>query len=135
MINKIRTFTLFLIITSTLILAACGSGAAATTSNANATLAPVGANVSFAKDILPLTQRLCFNCHGGQQTSRALNLKSYDSFMSGSQNGPILSVGDAANSLVVKLVASGIMPQGGTKLTPAEVQLLTDWINAGAKNN
>jgi uncharacterized membrane protein len=135
MMNRSRKSLLFLIAASALILAACGGGATPATSNATATTAPTGANVSFANDILPLVQGRCVNCHGGQQTSKGLSLKTYDSFMAGSQNGPVLTAGDAANSLVVQLVTAGKMPKRGTKLTPAEVQMLTNWINAGAKNN
>jgi uncharacterized membrane protein len=135
MINQTRKYILLLIVASALVLAACGGGTAPAASNVNATQGPAGANVSFAKDIMPLLQSRCVNCHGGQQTSRGLNMTSYDSLMAGSQNGPILTAGDATNSLIVQFVTAGRMPKGGPRLTPSEVQLLTDWINAGAKNN
>ncbi len=129
MINQTRKYLLLLIAVGALALAACGGN---TTSP---TQAPKGANASFAKDVMPLIQSRCFNCHGGQQTSKGLNLTSYDSLMAGSQNGPVLTAGDSANSLIVKLVTAGKMPKRGPQLTPSEVQLLADWINAGAKNN
>jgi uncharacterized membrane protein len=133
--NQTRRYLLFLIAASVLVLAACGGSTTPAASNANSTQVPTGANVSFAKDVMPLIQSRCVNCHGGQQTSRGLDLKSYDSLKAGSQNGPILTAGDAANSLIVQLVTAGRMPKSGPRLTPSEVQLLTDWINAGAKNN
>jgi uncharacterized membrane protein len=135
MIKQTRKRTFLFIFLSALILAACAGNAAPTASIANATQAPVGGKVSFAGDVMPLLQSRCVNCHGGAQTSRGLDLNSYDSVMVGSQNGPIVSAGDAANSLIVQVVASGNMPKRSQRLTPAEVQLLTDWINAGAKKN
>jgi uncharacterized membrane protein len=135
MINQTRKYLLLLIAVGTLALAACGGSTAPATSNSNSAGSPKGANVSFTKDVMPLLQSRCFNCHGGQQTSKGLNLTSYDSLMTGSENGPILTAGDAANSPIVQLVIAGKMPKRGPKLTPNEVQLLADWINAGAKNN
>jgi uncharacterized membrane protein len=133
MINRTQKYLLVLIAVSALALAACGGSAAPNVSNANSTQSPKGANVSFVKDINPLLQSRCVSCHGGQQAPRGLNLQSYDSLMAGSQNGPVLIAGDAANSLIVQLVTAGKMPKRGPQLTPAEVQMLSDWINAGAK--
>ena len=135
MINQTRKHLLLLIAISALVLAACGGSTTPAAPNSNSAQLPKGANVSFTKDVMPLLQSRCFNCHGGQQTSKGLNLTSYDSLMAGSQNGPVLTAGDAANSLIVQLVTAGKMPKRGPQLTPSEVQLLADWINAGAKNN
>jgi mono/diheme cytochrome c family protein len=94
-----------------------------------------GASVSFANDILPMLQSRCVNCHGGQRTEHELNLNSYAGVMAGSENGPVVTPGDAANSPMAELVANGKMPKRGPKLTPAQVQLIVDWINQGAQNN
>lgn len=94
-----------------------------------------GAAVSFATQVLPLLQSRCVNCHGGQQTQKGLNLNSYDGVMAGSENGPVVTAGDAANSALAQMVVNGKMPKRGPKLTPAEVQLIVDWVNQGAKNN
>jgi len=146
---------------SLLLLAACGGSAPATTeAPAPATEAPAAqapaqeatptnapepapteaaastsGEISFAKDILPILESRCINCHGGQRTSEGLDIKTYEALMAGSQNGSVVIPGDAANSSFVTLSAEGKMPKRGPKLTPAEVQLLTDWVNAGAPNN
>jgi uncharacterized membrane protein len=141
MLNQNRKYLWLALVTSALILSACG-GAAATAAPAataaldqNVTQAPVGAEVSFSKDVLPVIQNRCVSCHGGDRTSKGLDMKTYESIIAGSENGPVLTAGDAANSLVVQLVAAGKMPKRGTKMTQPEIQMLTDWINAGAKNN
>ena len=94
-----------------------------------------GATVSFANDILPLLQSRCVNCHGGQRTEHELNLNSYNGAMAGSENGPVVTPGNAADSPMAELVSSGKMPKRGPKLTPAQVALIVDWIDQGAQNN
>ncbi|MFT3893130.1 MAG: hypothetical protein QM730_15990 [Anaerolineales bacterium] len=94
-----------------------------------------GSAVSFINDVLPLLESRCVSCHGGERTSEGLSLKSYAELMTGSNNGPVVTAGDANNSLIVELVATQKMPKRGPKLTPDQVQLLTDWINQGAQDN
>lgn len=94
-----------------------------------------GTTVSFANDVSPLLQSRCLGCHGGDRTSEGLSIKSYADVMTGSSNGPVVVAGDAANSLLVQLVANQKMPKRGPKLTPSEVQLITDWVNQGALDN
>lgn len=91
--------------------------------------------VSFSKDIMPIFQNTCVNCHGGEKTSKGLDMKTFASLMAGSQNGAILVPGDAANSKIIQSVESGKMPKRGPKLTQDQIQLLVDWINSGAQNN
>jgi hypothetical protein len=94
-----------------------------------------GATVSFANDVLPLIESRCIGCHGGDRTEEDLDLKSHASIMAGSTNGPVIVPGDAANSLLVEMVATQKMPKRGPKLTPPQVQLITDWVNQGALDN
>jgi cytochrome c5 len=93
------------------------------------------ANVSFANDIMPILESRCINCHGGDRTQKGLDMKTYESLMAGSENGPVIAPGDAGNSLLVDQLVQGKMPKRGPKLTPDQVQLITDWVNAGAQNN
>jgi hypothetical protein len=106
----------------------------AASGSSNSSAAPAS-GVSFSKDILPLFQSTCVSCHGGALTSRGLDLTSYDNVMAGSQNGPVIVAGKADGSLLIQLVKSGTMPKNGSPLTSAQIKLLVDWINAGAKNN
>ena len=114
---------------------------AAPTEPAAATEAPAtqpaaeGATVSFATDILPLFESRCIGCHGGDRTQEGLDLKTHASLMTGSDNGSVVTPGDAANSLLVEMVATQKMPKRGPKLTPPQIQLITDWVNQGALDN
>lgn len=94
-----------------------------------------GATVSFANDVMPIIQSRCINCHGGDRTEEGLVLGTHADIMAGSDNGPVVTPGDAANSLLVELVATQKMPKRGPKLTPPQVQLITEWVNQGALDN
>jgi mono/diheme cytochrome c family protein len=94
-----------------------------------------GATVSFANDILPIFESRCIGCHGGDRTQEGLDLKTHASLMAGSNNGAVVIAGDAANSLLVEMVATQKMPKRGPKLTPPQIQLITDWVNQGALDN
>jgi len=136
-----------------LVLAACGAGPTpAPAADAKpaptgvATEAPAAAPtnapaeapstvVSFTNEVMPILQSRCLNCHGGDRTEAGLSLRTYEDIMAGSENGPVIAPGDAANSLLVELVANQKMPKRGPKLTPSQVQLITDWVNSGAPNN
>lgn len=62
-------------------------------------------------------------------------METYQALMAGSQDGPVITPGDASESLLVQKIASGEMPKRGPKLTPEQIQVIIDWINAGAQNN
>jgi mono/diheme cytochrome c family protein len=93
------------------------------------------ATVSFATDILPILESRCLGCHGGDRTEEGLVLRTHADLMAGSDNGPVVIPGDATNSLLVELVTTQKMPKRGPKLTPPQVQLITDWVSQGALNN
>ena len=94
-----------------------------------------GVTVSFATDILPIIQSRCINCHGGERTEEGLSMNSHAEILAGSENGSVVTPGDAVNSLLAQMVIEQEMPKRGPKLTPPQVQLIVDWINQGALNN
>ena len=108
---------------------------------ATATVAPIptetvgAAAVSFAKDVLPILESRCVKCHGGEKTEKGLNMTSYEHLIAGSEKGPVLVAGDAANSKLIQLVEQGKMPKRAPKLPPDQLQILINWVAAGAVNN
>jgi hypothetical protein len=91
--------------------------------------------VSFSKDVMPILAKSCSECHGGKQMKEGLDLRTYESLMAGSFNGTVLVVGNSADSLLVQQLVKGKMPKRGPKLTPAQIKIISDWIDAGALNN
>ena len=122
--------TLFIFAFVAILLTACGSQP---TPTQNAT--PLVGAVSFTKDVMPILNDRCVNCHGGQKTSKGLNLTTYGKLMAGSDNGPVITVGNPDNSKMFQLIMQGKMPKKGGKLSQAQVDILRDWIKAGAIDN
>ena len=97
-------------------------------------------NVTFATDIKPIFDRACVECHGPKKEKAGLRLDSLEATVHGSEEGPILEVGQGATSLVVSNIARvGIeddwMPplDKGKLLTQEEVALVRAWIDQGAR--
>ena len=92
-----------------------------------------GASVPrFERDVLPLLNRRCFQCHGEAVRMGELDLRTPDSMVKGGTQGPALSRGSAEDSLLFQRVVDQSMPMGEDKLSPPELDLLRAWIDAGA---
>jgi hypothetical protein len=108
------------------------------TARARAEGRPANANmgVSFSGEVAPLIAEKCLGCHGDNNPRANLNLNTFAGWRQGGVTGPLLTPGNANNSLIVARVADQNaqtrMPRGQDPLTQEEIQTLADWINAGA---
>jgi mono/diheme cytochrome c family protein len=93
------------------------------------------AEVSFQTHVLPIFEGHCLKCHGADDPEEGLILESYDDILAGSWNGPVIEPEDVENSYLIEQVVTGRMPKEGPRLTPAEIDILTAWVEAGAPNN
>jgi nitrate/TMAO reductase-like tetraheme cytochrome c subunit len=93
---------------------------------------PVGGTLNYVETIGPLFQARCGNCHG-QNGIQSLDLTTYTGVMQGSVSGPVIIPSDAAGSLLVQKQSQS-QPHFG-QLSPDELQIVKDWINAGAAEN
>jgi hypothetical protein len=91
--------------------------------------------VSFASDVLPVLENRCVQCHGGERTEEGLVLTTYADLMAGSWNGPVIVPGSADDSYLVQQIVDGDMPKRGPRLLPAEIRLISEWVNFGAPDN
>ncbi|MCC6232675.1 MAG: PSD1 domain-containing protein [Verrucomicrobiales bacterium] len=94
--------------------------------------------VDFARDVEPLLVKRCSECHGPDAQKGGLRLDSRAAALKGGKSGsPALQVGKSAESeLIQRLTTSDpdeLMPPKGGPLTPAEIDLLRRWIDAGAQ--
>jgi cytochrome c len=132
---------LFLSILLMLILAACSGGSSeqsptATQAEAAASTPPaMTGEVSYAADVLPIFEANCTRCHGSSRQNGGLRLDSYTALMAGGTDGAVIVPNDAAGSMLVGLVSSGEMPKNRPPLTEAEMALIREWIEAGARDN
>ncbi|MGZ3691371.1 MAG: c-type cytochrome [Pseudobdellovibrio sp.] len=97
-----------------------------TTTALTATYASIAQNI--------LTPR-CNSCHGATAgtTGGGKNFSNYANLMASGQ----VTAGNAANSTLYQSITrtTDQMPKGGVPLTSQEMQIIMDWINAGAMNN
>jgi hypothetical protein len=92
-------------------------------------------SVSFANDVFPIFENYCTKCHGVEQIKEGLDMRTYDGLMVGSFNGPVITPGNANDSFLVEQILKGKMPKRGPKPTTEQIQIIINWINAGALNN
>ena len=62
-------------------------------------------DVTFDKDIAPIFKASCVRCHGDVRPRAQLRLDSLEGTLKGTKDGPILTAGDSANSLLVKAIS------------------------------
>lgn len=106
---------------------------------------PAGAAVSFEKDILPVLNKKCVDCHkapfeenGKKKEPKAgLRLDAAWAILKGSENGPVLTPGAPDKSSIYEVVMlpkddDSHMPPKGDDLTPEETKALKTWIEEGA---
>src|SRR5262249_53397176 len=83
-------------------------------------------------DVAPILSVNCWKCHGADKRRAGLDLRTLPAMLKGGDDGPVLVKGAADKSLLVTQIASGTMPPGKMKLTPAQVSTIRAWIDAGA---
>ena len=97
-----------------------------------------GAEPSYMRDIRPILQRQCQGCHQPALKTSKLDLTTFEALQAGGQRGAALKPGDAAGSLIVKFISGELkpqMPMAQPPLTAEQIQLVRDWIAAGAKDD
>jgi nitrate/TMAO reductase-like tetraheme cytochrome c subunit len=91
------------------------------------TPAPVVGNPTYVANIQPIFVA-CTACHNSDSPTAALDLSSYSGVMKGGEDGVIVVPGDSANSLLIKIQSA----KHFRNLTPEELVLVEQWIDAGA---
>lgn len=93
---------------------------------------------SFHRDIRPILQKQCSGCHRPGGASSGLDVTTYSAFKTGGKRGLAFVAGDAEASLTVKYLVATILPQmplGGSALPKDQIDLIREWIIAGAKDD
>ncbi len=93
------------------------------------------ASVTFAKDIGPIFNASCNNCHGGRSTKGNFSVNSYAEVMKGGKSGAVIVPGNPDGSKLFRLVTKQeepYMPKKGDPLTSEQIETLRKWILAGA---
>lgn len=108
---------------------------------ATAPAVPATATVDFVRDVRPILERSCHDCHGGENKKGDFSLATRDGLLRGGQSGePVVIPGNGAASRLIAMVADEIedleMPPLHKRgdhppLEPADIALLRKWIDEG----
>ena len=95
------------------------------------------AAVDFGKDIQPIFQKICLECHNPDKLKGGLRLDARVPALKGGKDGVVIVPGDAAKSDLYRRITlpadnDDHMPNKGDLLTKAQTDLIRDWINEGA---
>jgi mono/diheme cytochrome c family protein len=92
--------------------------------------APDPGDLTWADHVQPILQASCAACHG---TSGGWDASTYDTTVNSGNSGAAVIAGDAdSSSLAQRLLGNGALMPPGTALPEDQIQLILDWINAGA---
>ena len=92
----------------------------------------------YTQKVRPILAANCYRCHAGMNHRGGLTLATRAGILKGGKDGAVLKPGDAANSLLVKLIRHeapsdhpGPMPPK-SKLSDADIATVERWVKAGA---
>ncbi len=88
---------------------------------------PLAAKVDFVRDVKRILEDNCVRCHDANSVMRGVRLDRKDrAIMQIVKKKP-------DDSPLYNISKAGIMPPGGKKLSPAEIETLRKWIVEGAR--
>ena len=99
---------------------------------------PSAGRIDFNKDIQPILQEHCHECHGAEKQKAGLRLDLKNDALKGGESGGLLIAGDSAKSLLVQVVEGthgeiSRMPKKREPIPASQIQLLRRWIDQGAE--
>ena len=97
-----------------------------------------GAAVDFVREVRPILEEHCFDCHGEEKQKSRMRLDSAVGILRGGESGePFVVAGKSAESYLIKRVThenpKEVMPPKGARLTAEQVAVLRMWIDGGAQ--
>ena len=98
---------------------------------------PAQDKISYDDHALRIFEQSCLNCHNPDKTKGGLDLSNFAGAMKGGSSGKVVEPGDTSSTLinVVKQTAEPKMPPEGEKLSAADIDILSKWIEGGLLEN
>lgn len=98
--------------------------------------AAASGRIDFARDVQPILEQTCVECHGADKVKARLRMDSIAALQQGGKSGPLVVPGDPETSLMMRRVLGlddeDQMPLDNDPLTPAQLEILRRWIAEGA---
>lgn len=103
-----------------------------------AVAADANAAIDFGREVYPILERNCFDCHGSSRQEGDLRLDQRQAAFGGGSGGPPLVPGKPDESELLRRIGlpagdEEIMPARGEPLSATEVATIRAWIAQGAK--
>ena len=92
--------------------------------------------VDFAREVQPIIEKRCLECHSAEKRKGGLSLASYADILDGGRNGAAIRPGSSGSSLLVQHILGRVepqMPKDEDPLAPGEIALIRKWIDQGAR--
>lgn len=97
---------------------------------------PKNEGVSFTTDIAPLINEKCVGCHGATRQSGNLRLDTFAGWVKGGKSGPLLTVGNPKQSLILFRMGTPDeairMPKDEEAIDREKLVTMANWITQGA---
>jgi hypothetical protein len=92
----------------------------------------------FDKDILPIIQNRCVDCHGKDKQKGKLRIDNFAELQKGADGEPVVVAGKAGESSILKRLSlpdsdDERMPPKGNRISQPVAELIKRWIEQGAK--
>lgn len=93
--------------------------------------------IPYSTAVAPILQKYCVGCHHRADAEAGLSLQAPDDILKGGTEGPVLDAADHKNSrLLMVMLSQGddhMPPADQPQPDPAELKILTQWLQNGAK--
>ena len=92
--------------------------------------------VDFERQIRPILDKKCSECHSAEKRKGGLSLATYGDALDGGRNGAAIRPGTSTRSIIVQRLLGRIepqMPKDEDPLPPSEITLIRRWIDEGAR--
>jgi len=90
---------------------------------------------NFIDHVQPILAQHCASCHNEDKRKSGFAVTSFNLIMEGGSSGSVVQPGDPDNSRLIKLITKAeepVMPPSGEGIPPAEIEIIRQWIAAGA---
>ena len=90
---------------------------------------------TYVRDVYPIWEKHCLGCHASGTTMGSLDIETWEGIQRGGNHGTIIVPGDARASRLYTMLtgeSKPAMPMDGQVLSAAEIEVVRQWIAAGA---
>jgi hypothetical protein len=110
-----------------------GSGWLTASKAGSAADKPASEPIVFEKNLAPILEVKCWQCHGSEKQKAGLDLRTRAGLLKGGESGAAVSPGSAEKSVLWEKISTDQMPPGKVKLTSAEKAIFRAWIEGGTQ--